>query len=138
MKRTILILLIAVLLLATWPAALAEDTGAALPQVGDVVHGFEVVELRDYPLMDAVIVRFRHRQTGAELFYIANDDVNRAFDLTFFTEAVDNTGLPHVFEHATTSGSKKYPSSALWFNLEYQTYNTFMNAVTAKRFTSYP
>ncbi len=138
MKRTISLLLIAVLLLATWPAALAEDTGAALPQVGDVIHGFEVAELRDYPLMDAVIVRFRHRQTGAELFYIANDDVNRAFDLTFFTEAVDNSGLPHVFEHATTSGSKKYPSSALWFNLEYQTYNTFMNAVTAKRFTSYP
>ena len=142
-KRWIAALL--ALLLNIAPVALAEaavapetpETGA-LPQVGDVIEGFEAVELRDYPLLDAVIVRFEHQKTGAELFYIANDDTNRAFDLTFFTDATDSTGLPHVFEHATTAGSEKYPSSALWFNLENQTYNTFWNAMISKRFTSYP
>ena len=138
MKRLFALILSLALLLAAWPAAQAEGPAQALPQPGEVVHGFEVIELRDYPMMDATIVRFEHRQTGAQLFYIANDDINRAFDLTFFTEAVDNTGLPHVFEHVTTAGSKKYPSSALWFNLEYQTYNTFWNAMTAKNYTSYP
>ena len=64
--------------------------------------------------------------------------LNRVFDLTFFTRAIDNTGLPHVFEHATLNGSEKYPSSALFFNLMYQTYNTFMNALTAPLFTTYP
>ena len=147
MKKLLAMLLALCLLAGVTPATLAEPaiadpapelTGAELPVVGDVIHGFEAMEIRDYALIDATVVRFEHKKTGAELFYIANDDTNRAFDLTFFTDAIDNTGLPHVFEHATTAGSEKYPSSALWFNLEYQTYNTFFNAMTGKRFTSYP
>ena len=139
MKRAISVLIVLALALELLPVALAEaDSVPALPQVGEVVHGFEVVELRDYPLMDATIVRFTHRQTGAELYYIANDDINRAFNLVFFTEAIDNTGLPHVFEHATIQGSKKYPGEQMYYNLRYQTYNTFMNAMTAQRYTSFP
>ncbi len=139
MKRTIALLIALALTLGLLPAALAEaESAPALPQVGEVIHGFEVVELRDYPLMDATIVRFTHRQTGAELFYIANDDTNRAFDLTFFTEPIDNTGLPHVFEHATIQGSEKYPGEQMFFNLNYQTYNTFMNAYTGKWYTTFP
>ncbi|MBQ3425279.1 MAG: insulinase family protein [Clostridia bacterium] len=120
------------------PAPVPEDQAGTLPEVGEVIHGFEVKEERDYPLIDARILRFEHMQTGAELFYVANDDTNRAFDLTFFTEAIDNTGLPHVFEHATLSGSKKYPSAALFFNLIYQSYNTYLNASTSSRYTTYP
>lgn len=144
MKRFFAWMLTLAMLASLVPAALAEpaveaQTGAAaLPGVGDVVCGFEVTQLRDYPLMNAVIVCFEHRKTGAKLYYFANDDTNRIFDLTFFTDAVDNTGLPHVFEHVTTAGSEKYPSAALWFNLEFQTYNTFWNATTYKDMTSYP
>ena len=148
-KRLLALMLALVMLLGLVPAALAEAAidepapalpgeAAALPGVGDVVNGFEVVELRDFSLLDATIVRDEHQKTGAELYYIANDDTNRAFDLTFFTDAIDDTGLPHVFEHATTAGSEKYPSSALFFNLSFQTYNTYMNAMTAKRYTTYP
>ena len=117
--------------------AAGEDT-ASLPQVGQVVNGFEAVETRDYPLMDATAVRFVHQKTGAELYYIANDDTNRVFDLTFFTETLDKTGLPHVFEHAVLSGSEKYPSTQLFFNLKHQTYNTYMNALTYSGYTTYP
>ena len=139
MKKAVALLTALALMLGVLPAALAEaESAPALPQVGEVVHGFEVVELRDYPLMDATIVRFTHKQTGAELFYIANDDTNRAFDLTFFTEAIDNTGLPHVFEHATIQGSEKYPGEQMFFNLSYQTYNTFLNASTGQWDTNYP
>lgn len=141
-KRLISMLLALAMLLGTMPAALAESVEsvepAALPEIGDVVEGFEVMETRDYPLVDAVIYRFEHQKTGAQLFYIANDDTNRAFDLTFFTEAIDNTGLPHVFEHATIQGSKKYPGEQMFFNLSYQTYNTFLNAMTSQWYTSYP
>lgn len=139
MKRAIAVLIVLALALGLLPATLAEaGSTPALPQPGEVIHGFEVVELRDYPLMDATIVRFTHRQTGAELYYIANDDTNRAFDLVFFTEAIDDTGLPHVFEHATIQGSKKYPGEQMYYNLRYQTYNTFMNAMTTQRYTSFP
>ena len=139
MKKAIALLIALALALGLLPSALAEaESAPALPQVGEVVHGFEVAELRDYPLMDATIVRFTHRQTGGELYYIANDDTNRAFDLTFFTEAIDNTGLPHVFEHATIQGSEKYPGEQMFFNLSYQTYNTFLNASTGQWDTNFP
>ena len=137
MKRMLAMLIALAMALGLVAGAVAEEA-AALPAVGDVVHGFEVVETRDYPLMDATILRFRHRQTGGEVYYIANDDTNRAFDLAFFTEPIDNTGLPHVFEHATIQGSEKYPGEQMYYNLNYQTYNTFLNAMTEKWFTAYP
>ena len=118
----------------------AESKGekAVLPAPGERVHGFVVEEILPFPEVGAQMVRFTHEATGARLLYIASDDVNRVFDLTFFTEAVDNTGLPHIFEHATLGGSQKYPSKALFFNLVHQTYNTFMNAFTTDIMTSYP
>ena len=133
MKKLLLVSVLLVCMLAVAGAMAAE-----LPQVGDQVNGFTVVEIRDFPLIDATVVRFEHDQTGAQAFYIANDDVNRVFDLVFRTTAVDNTGLPHVFEHATLAGSEKYPSTDLFFNLSYQTYNSYMNASTYDIMTSYP
>ena len=138
MKKTLSFLL-ALALLALSCAGLAEaHAGTGMPAAGDVVQGFEVLEIRDYSLMDATIVRFRHQKTGGELFYIANDDTNRAFQLSFRTEAIDNTGLPHVFEHATIQGSKNFPGEQMFFNALYRTYNTFMNASTSQWFTCYP
>ncbi|MBR1407553.1 MAG: insulinase family protein [Clostridia bacterium] len=110
----------------------------ALPGVGDIISGFQVIQVRPFRLVGATAVLFRHQKTGAMLTYIANEDVNRVFDLTFLTRPVDNTGLPHVFEHATLAGSAKYPSKDLFFNLSYQTYNTYMNASTYPTMTTYP
>ena len=70
--------------------------------------------------------------------YIANDDTNRAFQLTFLTRPLNDMGLPHVFEHATMYGSEKYPSKTMFFNASYQTYNTYMNAYTTDAMTCYP
>ena len=83
-------------------------------ETGQVVNGFEALEIRDYPMINASVVRFMHQKTGAELYYIANDDINRVFDLTFLTKAPDDTGVPHVFEHAILKGSEKYPSTQLF------------------------
>ena len=115
-----------------------EEPDDGLPRVGQTVEGFTVKEVREFPLVGATLVLFEHDRTGAELMYIANSDTNRVFDLTFFTRAVDNSGLPHVFEHSTLDGSAKYPSKALFFNLSYQTYNTYMNAMTSTLDTTYP
>ena len=139
MKRFLCLLLtLAMLFTAAACGAAGSASGAKLPKVGDKVEGFVVKELRDFPLVGAQIVYFEHERTGAELMYIANNDTNRVFDLTFFTRAIDNTGLPHVFEHSTLDGSEKYPSKALFFNLSYQTYNTYMNAMTSALYTTYP
>ena len=100
--------------------------------------GFCKVETIPFPEIGADMVCYQHEATGTRVILIENDDVNRLFDLTFLTQAVDNTGLPHIFEHATLGGSEKYPSKALFFNLIYQTYNTFMNAFTSDVMTTYP
>ncbi len=132
------LLCLSLLLSLAMPVFAAENEAAALPAVGETVEGFTVKETREFPLVGAEVLLFEHEHTGAELMYIANDDTNRLFDLTFFTRAIDNTGLPHVFEHATLNGSEKYPSSDLFFNLSYQTYNTYMNAATMPLLTYYP
>ena len=134
MKRLLLCLLM-LCLLTLGSTGLAEEP-ATLPSVGDTVHGFTVREIREAPFVGAQILLFEHEATGAHLMYIANADTNRVFDLTFLTRPIDNTGLPHVFEHATLGGSEKYPSKSLFFNLSYQTYNTFMNAMTMSTLTT--
>ena len=113
MRRIIPALILTVLMLSAVVQAAQED---ALPAVGDVVEHFEVMEIRPYEAVDAQVVLFEHQPTGAQLIYIANDDTNRTFDLTFLTNAIDDTGLPHVFEHATLDGSEKYPSKSLFFS----------------------
>ena len=109
-----------------------------LPSLGDTVYGFVVKEIQAYPVVGAKCILFEHEKTGAGFMYIATSDINRAFDLTFFTRAIDDSGLPHVFEHATLDGSEKYPSDDLFFNLIYQTYNTYLNAQTDQLYTTYP
>ncbi len=143
MKRILSLFLVLALAVSTLPA-LAEPApadaaeAAGLPAVGDVVEGFEAKEIRPFDMIGATLVSFEHQKTGAKLLYIANEDTNRAFQLTFLTRPIDNTGLPHVFEHSTLSGSEKYPSKSLFFNLLYQSYTTFVNAYTADYMTSYP
>lgn len=140
MKKCIALLMALIMALsctaAFAEAAVAEE--AALPAVGDVVHGFEVKEITTFPLINADVVYFVHQKTGAELLYLASDDTNRVFELTFKTPAESDMGVPHVFEHATLGGSEKYPSKELFFNLSYQTYNTYMNAATYSHMTTYP
>ena len=141
MKKWLSLLLAVLMLLGSMSAlaeALPQAEDAALPQVGDVVNGFEVMELRDFPLIGGTLVLFEHQKTGGLLLYAANEDTNRAFQLSFLTRPIDNTGLPHVFEHATLSGSDKYPSAALFMNMLNQTYNTYMNAYTTDAMTCFP
>ena len=133
-----LALFVSVLPAIAEPAPANTDEAVGLPAVGDVVEGFEVKEIRPFEMVGADLVLFEHQKTGAKLLYIANEDTNRAFQLTFPTRPIDNTGLPHVFEHSTLSGSAKYPSTGLWFNLIYQSYQTYMNAYTMDAMTSYP
>ena len=108
MKKLLSLMLVLSMMLCIVPALGESDSGAALPAPGEVVNGFEVLEVRDFGLIGATLVFFEHQRTGAKLLYIANDDTNRAFQLTFPTRMSNDTGLPHVFEHGTLSGSDKY------------------------------
>ena len=135
MKRFFSLALICVMLLCAVLPAQAESPAW---QAGDTNNGFTVTDVRAFDLIGADAITLRHDKTGALVMLLLNEDTNRVFNVTFRTVAEDNTGTPHVFEHATLSGSEKYPSKKLFFNLSYQTYNTYMNAGTYPMMTSYP
>lgn len=107
-----------------------------LPEKGKTISGFEVTDLFKNDEIKSDIVMLKHKKTGAQVMYIANDDTNRAFSIAFRTPASD-TGISHVFEHATLSGSEKYPLD-IFFPVSSRTATTFINAFTYMNMTLYP
>lgn len=99
--------------------------------------GFEVVSKKDYPEYSATLTVFEHKKTGAVVTHWKNRDVNRAFQISFKTPAVDDTGVNHVLEHCLCSGSRKYPDKNLLFKAISQTSNTYLNAFTKADSTCY-
>ena len=105
--------------------------------VGSVHSEFEVVEVYQLPELSGCAYRMRHMPSGARMLWIACDDPDKAFNVYYRTDAADNKGLPHVFEHITLSGSGKYPNSDLFDVISAKTYKTYMNAGTYQQMTGY-
>ncbi len=137
MKKLLSLALSASLAASCLPAALAEEAKGYA--VGDTESGFTVTRVDPYDLIGADVFTFEHDKTGAQVLFIKNEDNNRLFTIGFHTPAEDDTGTPHVFEHSTLDGSKKYPYATMFFSLSNQTYNTYMNALTSGLgYTYYP
>ncbi|XP_065057689.1 presequence protease, mitochondrial-like [Rhopilema esculentum] len=105
---------------------------------GDSVHGYKVVQNEDIPDFHMVAVKLKHERTGAEHLHIARDDQNNVFSVTFRTTPMDSTGVPHILEHTTLCGSKKFPCRDPFFKMLNRSLSTFMNAWTASDYTMYP
>lgn len=80
----------------------------------------------------------RHNKSGARLFLLANDDDNKVFQVGFRTPPTDDTGVPHILEHSTLCGSKKFPVKDPFVELLKSSLNTFLNAITFPDKTIYP
>lgn len=96
--RRILPLLLA--LMMAWPAL-----GLAQPVEAP---GFKVVETARFELVSADVTVYEHEKTGALVMVLENQDTNRTFNISFRTPAENDKGIPHIFEHATVSGSKMW------------------------------
>lgn len=79
-----------------------------------------------------------HIQSGARLLYIQNDDDNKVFSISFRTTPSDSTGVPHICEHSTLCGSRKFPLKEPFVELVKGSLNTFLNAMTFPDKTMYP
>ncbi|MBR4236627.1 MAG: insulinase family protein [Clostridia bacterium] len=133
MKKFTSLLLSLALLLTVFSIVAGEGEAASSGS-----NGFTLTDERRFELLGADIKLYEHDKTGALVMFILNDDLNRVFEITFRTPAETDMGTPHVFEHSVLDGSEKYPSKTLFFNLSYQTYNTYMNASTYNFMTTYP
>ena len=133
MKR---LLLIGLLLICMAACGLADYEKLDL-EVGEVTNGFRLKSVDELELVHAALYIFEHEATGAQLCYVSNDDTNRCFSIGFRTPVYTDTGIPHVFEHASLSGSEKYPDPNLIMSMMYGTYTTYLNAYTATTYTAY-
>lgn len=141
MKKTISLTLAIALLMSMCmlTAVSAEEIQTqALPEVGQVISGFKAVDVGFMEIINAKTVLFEHEKTGAKLYYIQSKDMDRSFEIAFRTPAVDDTGVNHILEHITISGSQKYPLKNVLFTVANQTYSTFINAFTSATSTAYP
>lgn len=81
---------------------------ATLHSVGDQVHGFTFKRIKQVPELELTALHLQHDRTGAEYLHIARDDANNVFSIAFKTNPPDATGVPHILEHTTLCGSKRY------------------------------
>lgn len=107
-------------------------------EVNAMVHGFCLLK-KDYVKEAAsTAYLFRHEKSGARLLFLANDDDNKVFSISFRTPPFDDTGVAHIVEHSTLCGSRKYPLKEPFVELVKGSLNTFLNAMTYPDKTMYP
>ncbi|MBQ9365422.1 MAG: insulinase family protein [Schwartzia sp.] len=107
-------------------------------KVNDVIHGFRLLKTQTIKEVDSEAFEFIHEKSGARLFFLKNDDDNKVFSITFRTPPYDDRGLPHVVEHSTLCGSRKFPLKEPFVELVKGSLNTFLNAITFPDKTMYP
>ena len=80
----------------------------------------------------------KHIKSGARILLFENKDENKVFSVGFRTPPTDDTGVPHILEHSTLCGSKKFPVKDPFIELLKGSLNTFLNAMTYPDKTVYP
>lgn len=88
--------------------------------VGQQLHGFTLKRQKHVPELQLTAYQLQHDKTGAEYLHVDRDDKNNVFSIAFKTNPPDDTGVPHILEHTTLCGSKKYevrPNSWVQVNI---------------------
>lgn len=65
-----------------------------------------------------------------EVCFVENGDNEQFFSFVFRTLPEDDTGVAHILEHSTLSGSRRYPVHDPFITLDKSSVNTYMNAMT--------
>lgn len=107
-------------------------------QVGDVFSDFIIRRAETVEELRAEAYVLEHQPTKAKLLYIATDDDNKVFSVSFRTPPTDSTGVAHIIEHSVLCGSDKYPLKEPFVELVKGSLNTFLNAMTYPDKTMYP
>lgn len=106
--------------------------------INAIYHGFKVLKAKYVEEVHSHAYIMEHVQSGARLFYLANDDDNKVFSISFRTPPADDTGVAHILEHSSLCGSRKYHLKEPFVDLVKGSLNTFLNAMTYPDKTVYP
>lgn len=107
-------------------------------QVGQEIEGFVVKEVRPITDFQLTALRLQHLKSAADYLHIDKNDSNNVFSVAFRTTPKHSNGLPHILEHTTLCGSKKFPCRDPFFKMLNRSMANFMNAMTAPDYTFYP
>ncbi|KAK6511384.1 Mitochondrial presequence protease [Arthrobotrys musiformis] len=124
--------------LATPASPIDTSNLSSLPEPGLKLKGFTLQRTKHVPELELSALQFKHDKTGAEYLHVAREDSNNVFAIGFKTNPPDATGLPHILEHTTLCGSKKYPVRDPFFKMLNRSLSNYMNAFTASDHTIYP
>ncbi|MBO4415240.1 MAG: insulinase family protein [Lachnospiraceae bacterium] len=106
-------------------------------QEGSKANGFTLKLLQEDDSINGYLQVWEHDKTGAQVYLVLNDDVERAFGILFKTEPEDDKGKLHILEHAVCSASENYPGRDVLFDLINQAFITNTNATTWHSSTNY-
>ncbi len=107
-------------------------------EAGAQIKGYLVRKVIEIHEIGSVAYELEHMATGARHLHIANNDIENAFSVAFKTVPGDSTGVAHILEHTVLCGSQKYPVRDPFFSMIKRSVSSFMNALTASDWTSYP
>ena len=93
--------------------------------INETVHGFRVKEFSHIDEVNADAYLMEHIKSGAKLMYLDSSDDNKVFYICFRTTPDNSKGIPHIMEHSTLCGSRKFPLKEPFVELAKGSLNTF-------------
>lgn len=99
---------------------------------------YTLIEKRTIDELHGEVSLLKHNRTGAEILLIDNNNHNKTFSIGFKTPPEDSTGVAHIVEHSTLSGSRKYKTKEPFMDMVASSVQTFLNAMTYPDKTLYP
>lgn len=99
---------------------------------------YELIKEKYIEEVTSNVKLLKHIKSGARILLFENNDENKVFSVGFRTPPTDDTGVPHILEHSTLCGSKKFPVKDPFIELLKGSLNTFLNAMTYPDKTVYP
>ncbi|HUB24675.1 MAG TPA: insulinase family protein, partial [Tepidisphaeraceae bacterium] len=114
------------------------STPSVLYHAGQTLDGFIVRRAEPVAEFRSVAYELEHPQSGARVLHLHNEDGENLFSVTFTTPPPDDSGVPHILEHAVLGGSQKYAVKDPFFEMIKCSMATFINAMTGTDHTVYP
>ncbi len=105
---------------------------------GTVYSSFKLVNVTECPDYNGTGYLFKHLKTDFEVFFFSREDEECFFSYNVYTPAFDNSGVFHILEHTILTGSRRYPLRDPFMEIDRNSVNTFLNAMTGADRTYYP
>ena len=102
------------------------------------MKSYKLIEEKYIDEVGSLASVYEHNKTKAKVLCLKNNDENKAFGIGFRTVPSDSTGVAHIVEHCTLSGSRKYKTREPFMDLIQSSLTTFLNAMTYPDKTIYP